>query len=191
VLQIADEERTEARRAIDLLRGGGITRVVLATGDATPIAKAVAARMGIDAVRAELAPSEKVDIVLAERQNGSVVMVGDGVNDAPALAAANVGIAMGGGAAAAAEAADIVLLTENLLRLPLARSIAIRSRQIALQSVYVGLGLSIVGMFAAAAGFIAPVQGALLQEVLDVAVILNALRALGGPDPTATQAKAV
>jgi len=190
VLQITDDERTEARRAIDLLRAEGIARVVLSTGDASTIADAVAARMGIDTVRAELTPPEKVDVVLAERQQGSVAMVGDGVNDAPALAAADVGIAMGGGAAAAAEAADIVLLTENLLRLPLAYSIAIRSRRIALQSVYVGLGLSIAGMFAAAAGFIAPVPGALVQEAIDVAVILNALRALGGHDPTLAPAEA-
>ena len=184
-LQIVDAERPEARRAIDLLREQGIARIVLATGDAATIGKALSARMGLDAVHADLAPSEKVDIVLAERRSNAVIMVGDGVNDAPALAAANVGIAIGSGAAAAAEAADIVLLTDNLLRLPLARAIATRSRHIALQSVYVGLGLSIVGMLVAAAGYIPPVQGALIQEAIDVAVILNALRALGGSDPTA------
>jgi heavy metal translocating P-type ATPase len=185
ILQIADEERTEARRAIDLLRAQGIANVVLATGDSAEIANALAAKMGIDTVHAALTPSEKIDVVVAERRrNGAVVMVGDGVNDAPALAAANVGIAMGGGAAAAAEAADIVLLTDNLLKLPLAHAIAVRSRRLALQSVYVGLGLSVVGMFAAAGGFIAPVEGALIQEAIDVAVILNALRALGGNDPT-------
>jgi len=183
ILQLGDEQRAEARRAIDVLRDQGIARVVLATGDAADIAEQVASKMGIDAVRAELTPQEKTDIVLAERERGSVVMVGDGVNDAPALAAANVGIAMGSGAAAA-EAADIVLLTDNLLRLPLALSIAIRSRRVALQSVYAGLGLSIVGMMAAALGYVPPVEGALVQEAIDVAVILNALRALGGPDPT-------
>jgi P-type E1-E2 ATPase len=186
ILQLADEERAEARRAIDLLREQGIAKVVLATGDAREIAEQLASNMGIDVVRAELTPSEKIDIVIAERKAGSVVMVGDGVNDAPALAAANVGIAMGSGAAAAAEAADVVLLTDNLLRLPLALAIAMRSRRLALQSVYIGLGLSIVGMCAAAAGLIAPVEGALIQEAIDVAVILNALRALGGDDPTET-----
>ena len=184
ILQVTDEAREEARRAIDLLRMLGIAKVVLATGDTAAIAGEIAAKVGIDTVRAGLTASDKIDIVVAERKAGAVVMVGDGVNDAPALAAANVGIAMGSGAAAAAEAADIVLLTDNLLRLPLALAIAIRSRRVALQSVYAGLGLSIVGMFAAALGYVPPVEGALVQEAIDVAVILNALRALSGPNPT-------
>jgi heavy metal translocating P-type ATPase len=184
VFQIADDERPEAVRAIAILRKQGITRIVLATGDASSIAKVVSSRMGFDAVFAELKPAEKVDVVISERRAGPVVMVGDGVNDAPALAAASVGIAMGSGAAAAAEAADIVLLTDDLLKLPLAQAVAIRSRGIALQSVYVGLGLSIIGMLAAAAGLIPPVQGALVQEAIDVAVILNALRALRGVERT-------
>jgi cation transport ATPase len=113
------------------------------------------------------------------------------VNDAPALAAADLGVAMGArGAAASAEAADVVLLVDRLDRILPALRIAKRSRRIALESVVVGLGLSVAGMIAAAFGLITPVQGALLQEVIDVAVILNALRALGGDGRAARSGRA-
>ena len=166
------------------LRHLGIERIVLATGDRREVAEAIAAGLPIDAVRSELTPDQKVLVVISERKNGPVMMVGDGVNDAPALAAADIGLAMGArGAAAAAEVADVVFLVDDLGRLVPAIEIASRSRAIALESVYAGIGLSVIGMIAAAFGYITPVQGALLQELIDVAVVLNALRALTGRIP--------
>ena len=156
---------------------------MLATGDRHEVARAVAAGLSIDQVRSELTPDQKILVVLSERKNGPVMMIGDGVNDAPALAAADIGIAMGAkGAAASAEAADVVLLVDQLDRVLPAIRIARRSRRIALESVIAGMGLSIVAMVAAAYGYLPPVEGALLQEVIDVAVIFNALRALRGDD---------
>jgi len=167
---------------VDLLAGLrrlGVTRILMATGDRRAVADAVTAGLGLDAVRADLTPEQKVALVRSERAAGLVMMVGDGVNDAPALAAADVGVAMGArGAAASAEAADVVLLVDHLNRLLPGIEVAQRARAIALQSVVVGIGLSVMGMIAAAFGYLSPVQGALLQEVIDVAVILNALRAL-------------
>jgi P-type E1-E2 ATPase len=158
-----------------------VQRIVLATGDRSEVAEAVAAGLGIDAVRSGLTPDQKVLVVLSERKNGSVMMVGDGVNDAPALAAADVGVAMGArGAAASAEAADVVILVDHLDRIVPAMEIARRSRFIALEGVFAGMGLSLIGMVAAAFGYLTPVEGALIQEAIDVAVIVNALRALGG-----------
>ncbi len=153
----------------------------IATGDRHDIAHSVAAGLGLDAIRAELTPDQKIMVVLSERKFGPVMMVGDGVNDAPALAAADVGMAMGArGSAASAETADVVLLVDEIDRVVAAILIARRARRIALQSVIVGIGLSLIGMIAAAFGLITPVQGAILQEAIDIAVMLNALRALGG-----------
>jgi heavy metal translocating P-type ATPase len=180
-IALADELRAGTQTLLKDLRKLGIQRIVLATGDRREVADAISAGLGIDAVRSELTPDQKVLVVLTERKNGPVMMVGDGVNDAPALAAADIGVAMGArGAAASAEAADVVLLVDHLDRLVPAMQIARRSRLIALESVFAGIGLSLLGMIAAAFGYITPVQGALLQEVIDVVVILNALRALGG-----------
>jgi P-type E1-E2 ATPase len=166
---------------LDNLRKLGIERAVLATGDRREVAEAVTKGLAFSAVRSELTPDQKVMVVLSERKYGPVMMIGDGVNDAPALAAADVGVAMGArGAAASAEVADVVLLVDQLDRIVPAIEIASRSRFIALESVYAGIGLSFAGMLAAALGYISPVQGALFQEVIDVAVILNALRALKG-----------
>jgi cation transport ATPase len=177
---LADELRSGTDELLARLRALGFERIVLATGDRREVAEAITAGLGFDAVRSELTPDQKVMVVLAERKNGPVMMAGDGVNDAPALAAADVGLAMGAGAAASAEAADVVLLVDRLDRVVPTIEIARRSRRIALESVIAGIGLSVAGMIAAAFGYITPVQGALLQEAIDVAVILNALRALKG-----------
>lgn len=176
---LADTIRIGTAGLLENLKRLGVERIVLATGDRQEVAEAVTAGLPFSAVRSELSPDQKVMVVLSERKNGPVMMVGDGVNDAPALAAADVGVAMGArGAAASAEAADVVLLVDHLDRIVPAIEIASRSRFIALQSVYAGIGLSVAGMLAAALGHISPVQGALVQEAIDVAVILNALRAL-------------
>jgi len=180
-LVLADRLRSEAALVVDSLRRLGIVRIVLATGDRRDVAEAVTVGLHLDAVHAELTPDQKIAIVQAEKPHGPVMMIGDGVNDAPALAAADLGIAMGArGAAASAEAADVVLLVDRLDKIPAAVQAARRSRRIALQSVYAGIGLSVVGMLVAALGYLTPVQGALIQEAIDIAVILNALRALWG-----------
>ena len=181
VLILNDALRAGTARLLSDLRAVGIERIVLATGDRAEVARFIAFGLPIDLVRADLTPDQKVLAVLSERKNGPVMMIGDGVNDAPALAAADIGMAMGAkGAPASAEAADVVLLVDQLDRVLPAIRIARRSRAIALQSVFAGIGLSVAAMIAAALGFLPPVEGALFQEVIDVAVIFNALRALRG-----------
>jgi heavy metal translocating P-type ATPase len=178
-LVMADPLRAGVGEMLTGLRGLGITRILLATGDRAAVATRVTEGLGLDGLHAGLTPDGKVQLVVAERRTAPVMMVGDGVNDAPALAVADVGVAMGArGAAASAEAADVVLLVDRIDRLGAGIAIAQAARRIALQSVVAGIGLSILGMIAAAFGYLTPVQGAVFQEVIDVAVILNALRAL-------------
>jgi heavy metal translocating P-type ATPase len=178
-LVMSDPLREGAPEMLTALRREGVARILLATGDRAEVAQRVTEGLGLDGIRAGLTPDEKVLLVLTEHKNGPVMMVGDGVNDAPALAAADVGVAMGArGAAASAEAADVVLLVDRVDRIAPGIGIARRSRRIALESVVAGIGLSVAGMIAAAFGYLTPVQGALIQEAIDVAVILNALRAL-------------
>lgn len=179
IIRLEDAIRDDATQVLSDLRRAGIERIILASGDEPGAAARVGAALGVDEVLSELDPAKKATLVGMMRRHGSTVMIGDGVNDAPALAAADVGVAMGArGSAAASEAADAVILVDELA--PVARGIEIaqRTRRIALQSVWGGLGLSGVAMVVAAFGYLPPVQGALLQEAIDVAVILNALRAL-------------
>ena len=184
-LVMADELRADASDTLESLRAGGIARIVLVTGDRADVAARVTEGLAIDRVVADATPAGKVAVVQDEHRLAPVLMVGDGVNDAPALAAADVGVAMGArGAAASSEAADAVILVDSLARLPLALAAARRARTIALQSVAWGMGRSLAAMVAAALGHLTPLQGALIQEGIDVAVVLNALRALaGGPAP--------
>jgi heavy metal translocating P-type ATPase len=182
-LVLDDPIRPETPRVIRSLRRAGVRRTVMVTGDHYGVADMVAAAIGVDAVLAERTPADKVEAVTEERAeaHGILVMVGDGINDAPALAAADVGVAMGArGATASSEAADIVITVDRLDRLPEAIRIARRSRMIAIQSVAMGMGMSLVAMLVATTGALPPVAGALLQEAIDVIVIVNALRALTG-----------
>ncbi|MDR3032098.1 MAG: heavy metal translocating P-type ATPase, partial [Kitasatospora sp.] len=176
---LRDPIRTDAPRTLRHLRTAGIARIMMLTGDRAEPAHEVAAVLGLDGVRAELGPADKVAAVRAERDHAVTVMVGDGVNDAPALAAADVGVAMGArGSTASSEAADIVLTTDRVDRLADAVAIAERARRIAVQSALGGMLMSLAAMAVAAVGLLPPAAGALLQEGIDVAVILNALRAL-------------
>jgi heavy metal translocating P-type ATPase len=180
VLLLQDPIRPEAPRALRSLRAAGIRRIHMVTGDHPDVAELVGDALGVDRVFAERAPEEKVEVLRVVLSEGITVMVGDGINDAPALALANVGVAMGArGATAASEAADVVLTSDRLDGLLVATRLARRTRRIALESVVTGMGLSLLAMAFAAAGYITPVAGALLQEGIDVLVILNALRALG------------
>ncbi len=176
-----DPVRPDSPGTIRALRRSGIERVVLVTGDHPEVAEVVGIGIGADEVLAERSPEEKVAVVQAEKAHGTTLMVGDGINDAPALAAADVGVAMGArGATASSEAADVVLTADRLDPLAEALAVARRARAIALQSVLAGMGLSLGGMLLAAAGLLPPIAGALVQEGIDLAVIANALRALGG-----------
>jgi heavy metal translocating P-type ATPase len=181
---MGDRVREDASELTASLRSAGIEQIVLVTGDERATADAVGQRVGVDRVFSGCSPEQKLDVVRearAQAQPAPVVMVGDGVNDAPALALADVGIAMGtAGATVSSETADAVIAVDRIDRVADAVRIGRRSLGIARQSVLVGMGLSFVAMGFAAAGYIAPVAGALLQEGIDVAVIVNALRALRG-----------
>jgi soluble P-type ATPase len=161
------------------LRDAGISRIMLVTGDRADIAETVGRIVGVDAVLADRDPAEKLAAIQAERRSADTIMVGDGVNDAPALAAADVGVALAArGATASSEAADVVLTVDRIDALADAILIAQRSKRIALQAVVVGMGLSLAAMAAAAAGQLPPAVGAVLQEGIDVLAIGIALRAV-------------
>jgi heavy metal translocating P-type ATPase len=184
VIVMADELRPDARGVVARLRAEGIRHVAMASGDRRSVAERVGRELALDRVYAELSPEEKLEIVRRIRddhQLRKVVMVGDGVNDAPALALADVGIAMGAaGATVSAETADAVITVDRIDRVADAIHAGRRSLSIARQSVVFGMGMSVAAMIVAAFGYLPPVWGALLQEGIDLAVILNALRARSG-----------
>jgi P-type E1-E2 ATPase len=177
-IDFGDRLRHQVPALMQRLAVLGVSDTVMLTGDREAPAEAIAAQAGIRTVRANLLPADKVTAVRElSRRYGNVLMVGDGINDAPALAAATVGVAMGAhGTAISAEAADVVLLVDDIARLGDAMVISRRMRRIALQSIGVGLGLSFALMVIASLGHITPAAGAVMQEALDAAVILNALR---------------
>jgi len=183
-LILADHLREDARTLVSRLREEGVEQIAMVTGDRSETAEAIARQAGVDRVYAEQTPESKLELVRAiqrEPRLRPVMMVGDGVNDAPALALADVGVAMGtAGATVSSEAADAVIAVDRVERVADALRIGARSMRIARQSVLAGIGLSVAAMGFAAAGYLPPVAGALLQEGIDVAVILNALRAVRG-----------
>ncbi|AXJ09650.1 heavy metal translocating P-type ATPase [Arthrobacter sp. PM3] len=178
-LVMSDPIRQETRRTLGELKELGVGQTIMLTGDALATARHIADEAGLTDVRAECLPPDKVEAVrsLPDRP---VMMVGDGVNDAPVLAVADVGIAMGArGSTAAGESADVVIILDDLSKVASAVRIGQRTVQVALQSIWIGITLSVVLMIAAAAGYVPAIAGALTQELVDLATILNALRALG------------
>jgi heavy metal translocating P-type ATPase len=182
VIVMADEVRPDARAIVARLRAEGIRQVAMLTGDRRSVAERVGRELGVDRVYSEQTPEGKLEVVRRVRADLAlrpVIMVGDGVNDAPALAIADLGIAMGAaGATVSSETADAVITVDRVDRVADAVHTGRRALRIARQSVIAGMGLSIAAMAVAAAGYLPPLAGALFQEVIDLAVILNALRAL-------------
>ena len=184
VIVMADELRPDADRIVERLRAEGVRHVAMISGDRRSVAERVGRQLGVDRVYAEQSPEQKLEVVrrvAADPDLRPVIMVGDGVNDAPALAIADLGIAMGAaGATVSSETADAVITVDRVDRVADAVHIGRRSLHIARQSVLAGMGLSIAAMGVAALGYLPPLAGALFQEAVDLAVILNALRALRG-----------
>ncbi len=177
-ITLRDRMRKEAPETLDHLAGLGVHKTIMLTGDVEQTARAIADELGIEEVHAECLPADKVEIVRAATPR-PVVMVGDGVNDAPVLAAADVGVAMGArGSTAASESADVVILLDDLSRVARAVSIGHRTVAIALQSIWLGIIISVGLMFVAAFGYLPAIVGATLQEVVDLIAILGALRAV-------------
>lgn len=180
LISLKDSVREDAQATLDRLRALGVRETLLITGDNAASGRAVAKSLGIKTMYAETLPGEKLQILEGLKRR-PVVFVGDGVNDAPSLTAADVGIALGArGSTAASESADLVIMTDQIGHVAIAKAIAGRTFKIAKQSILAGIGLSLVLMAVFATGKFPPLLGAILQEVVDVVVIFNALRAHSG-----------
>ncbi|MEP6755206.1 MAG: HAD-IC family P-type ATPase, partial [Chthonomonadales bacterium] len=178
LLVFEDKIRPESAELIRRLKVMKIDHILMLTGDAPETAKAVAKRLGIKEFFARLQPDEKLKHIQELAEKRVVMMVGDGINDAPALATARVGVAMGSfGTGVATDAADVVITVENVERVADIIRLGRRMTQVAIQGILFGIGCSVVMMVFAASGYISPTAGALLQEVIDLAAILNAFRA--------------
>ncbi|WP_340509321.1 heavy metal translocating P-type ATPase [Bifidobacterium longum] len=178
---LRDVPRANAKTALAKLHALGVARLAMLTGDKRASADIIANEVGIDEVHAELFPEDKVAAVKSAAEDGNAVtmMVGDGVNDAPVLAVADIGVAMTDGTStAASESAQVVVMTDDIAAVPRAIAIARRTKRVMLQAVIVGLALAVIGMIAAAFDLIPVVVGAFLQEAIDVVSILWALTAL-------------
>ncbi len=175
---IADEVRPNAKQVIERLRATGVRRIVMLTGDNETTAAAIARELGIDEVKAEQLPDDKVNFIVQLKAAGHrVAMVGDGINDAPALAMADVGIAMGAGTQAALEAADVALMSDDLSKIVAARNIARRAYRTIKENLIVGVGVvHVLGITAALLGLIGPIQAAIIHLGPDVLVFLNSVK---------------
>ncbi len=181
VIFIADTLRPGAREALAELKASGVKRIVMLTGDNAATAQVIATELGIDEVRADLIPEDKVAAIAElQAQGHRVAMVGDGINDAPALAKADVGIAMGGGGTQAAlEAADIALMTDDLAKIAAARAIARRAYRTVQENLFVGVGVvHVLGITAALLGWIGPIQAAIIHLGPDILVFVNSVKLL-------------
>lgn len=183
VVEYGDQIREGIADLVSSLRKSGVRRVMLLSGDRSENVREVASKVGIDEIRGDMLPEDKVEVVRRLVDDGeSVVMVGDGTNDAPALGTATVGVALAShGRGIATESADVILLVDEPARLLDAIGISRRTMRIARQSIWFGLAISVAGMIFATMGKIVPIAGAAIQEVVDLAVILNALRASRPP----------
>jgi heavy metal translocating P-type ATPase len=182
IITFTDDIRPESKNTLERLRRLGVRKLLLITGDNALTANAVAKKLDVSDIYSEQLPADKLRII-DSMTDRPIAFVGDGVNDAPVLTAADIGIALGArGSTAASESADMVILQDDVSKVAVAYSIARRTFSIARQSIFVGIGLSIVLMAVYATGKFSPLSGALLQEVVDIVVIFNALRALSGKD---------